>query len=220
MSIALQKLVASINDTLDDLGIRVEEIERPNEVVVAIHFPPNMRLADGNQPFSVIHREPIPSDAVGAMVGAKHKFRKKLVKGVKKIAKSKAFKALSKIALKVAPGGAQLSASMNALKAAKNAAKHLRSKHPAKKTAAAVQVAVAQDQLDSAQSADGGSASASAPTAQDSPDQDVQSSSSDNLWAQDTSALDDAPAADAESPDDDAGPEPDAEEDAEQGEDE
>lgn len=123
---SLEQLIADINDTYGAAGLHMKEIDLGNEVQVQLYVPPG--ILSRSRGYTLVAREPVPSDMVGALeemteVG-RGKIRRKLKKAIKKIAKNKVFRALGKAALAVTPGGRAVRAAFKATKAAAHIAKH------------------------------------------------------------------------------------------------
>lgn len=211
---SILSLLKAVNDSFEQLGVHMDSEETANEVVVTMHIP-----RPGRAPLVIAQREPVPSDAVGAVVGAKHKLRKKLKKAVKKVAHSKILKTLARTALSATPGGKQLQATAKAARALKKAIKKSKHPHPAVKRAAESDAADAHEELQAAVAPGGGGNAPSFDGAQSdddaSPENDgggyASASASDLADAgdDDSSALDAAPYTDDapgdDAPDDDGG---------------
>lgn len=122
----LQDIADFLNHTFARLGIKYEGHDMGSEYVAMLHIPAGVVGFDDT---TIVAREPYPSlHTVGAledMVGAHHrgKIRRKLKKGIKKIAKNKVFRALGKAALAVTPGGRAVRAALSSAHAAAHAVK-------------------------------------------------------------------------------------------------
>lgn len=194
MSPAVERLVAKINEVFRDYGITMSEQESKDEIVVTLHVPAG--ALGEHADLLLPSRHAIPTDAIGAMVGAKHKLRKKLKKGIKKLAKSKVLKALAHTAAKFSPGGGALLKAVNAGKKVSKLAKHSKHKHPVVRAAANSEANAAHDEIEAAQQDAGGGGGGD-----DSPETiDAGAPGADPMPQEDTSALLDVSSDDGQTP--------------------
>lgn len=143
----LRELVRVANAALRENGVRIRERERDGHVEYALRIPTRPRA------LVISARVALPGDEVGKLFGKNSKFRNAAKKVAKKVAKSKVFKKLAKIApmlAMVVPGGQAIAAGVAAVAAAKKIASAAKRGNPkakafakaaAKKATANVQAA-------------------------------------------------------------------------------
>lgn len=106
----------AIRQAFAAIGVKTRMREEGNEVVASMLIP------SVGRPIVIHARVALPSDAIGAMVGKKGKFRKKIKKVAKAVAHSKLVRKVGKLLpmlTAVVPGGQVLSAGLAAVRVAK-----------------------------------------------------------------------------------------------------
>jgi predicted RNA-binding protein YlqC (UPF0109 family) len=147
MSAEFQGLVSSINAAFGALGVKARAREYNGVVEYQMMIPTQPRRT------IVSARVVLPSDAIGAMIGKKGKFRKAIKKVAKKVAKSKVLRKVGKLLpalTAVIPGGQVLTGALAAVKVAKGIAKGIKSRNPKIRAKAAVAAKVVSRQLNTA----------------------------------------------------------------------